>query len=141
MVLTREDLLAHLTPGRIFYIKTDDVPNDYHYYVLVNNNVGEFLPLLLVMVTSQIDSRERHLRYSHQSLDTLVYVDRSSCSFLRKRSVFNCNNVYENSFDRLLEEINDGGRIVGELGREILRSVRHGVKISKTVSRRKQNMI
>ncbi len=141
MVLTRSDLLALLIPGKVFFIKSDRSPDIAHYFVVVNANPDEIKPIILVMATSQVEKRRNYVRLAHLSSETLVYANSDTCEFLRVDSVFDCNSIYDTTFERLLEHLNDGGRTVGDVDREFLTKLRHGVRVSKKVSGQKKGLV
>ena len=97
-MLTRADLLAHLIPGKVLYIKSDRSPDIAHFFVIVNASPDEIKPIILVMATSQIEKRKNYVRLAHLLPETLVYANSHTCEFLRVDSVFDCNSIFPHLF-------------------------------------------
>jgi len=62
-----------------------------HYYFCVPNNLRNCF--LLVMITSQVEKKRKLYINNEKAQKSLIYVDDTNLSFLKKESVIDCNEA------------------------------------------------
>ena len=122
----------------------DDSPliNWKHYYVVLNFNVNEKEPILMVYSTSKVDKAIYRIKRSRQPLQTLVIINRYESNLFPARSAFDCNLIRPTSYENLIKKIQEG-KVThkGIIEIPILRKLRLGLLSSKTVDPLYKKMI
>lgn len=97
---------------------------------------------VLSTITSQIESRKRHVARIKESLETLVEIDRTHFQRLSKPSIIDCNNIYELPREQLTEKIDDGGKIFFEkLPQNIINQLKRGILLSTVVTQEQKKLV
>ena len=112
MIKISEKLLKNvLGPGVVVYLSNPGrlFSSDFHYHIILNTPTQD-CDYLLVLVTSQITINKKIIEKSGWSPSTLIEVSPAECSFLKKPSAVNCNNVFAYSVKEL-KEMYDAGQI------------------------------
>jgi hypothetical protein len=79
-----------------------------HFYVTFP--IKDDLSLIICIITSQIESSERHYKRTNpKAVKSLVPIDRNIFSFLNKKSIIDCNQAELLSKEELKKRIDPGG--------------------------------
>lgn len=125
-----------LQPGAVYLFKHDAFPDHPHYFVVLNKEVNQGDVLYMVCASSKLDKREEWVQRRRIPSDTLVYVEPGECSFLKKRTVFDCNAVYPIAFEVLKIKLDSSEVLtVQAIDEDILSRLRDSVKKSPLVLR------
>ena len=135
--------------GSVCHYKLDTENKDGSHYVgsrffiVLNVNPQTDTVLVLVTITTKIESLERFIKKRGESADTLVKISPEDFPPLNKESAVNCNNTYEMSLSGLVKKIEDGGKVFFEkLPRSVMSAIVSGaLKSSQVPSDHKKLLI
>ena len=126
--------------GMVCHYKLDSNNQDGTHYVgnrfliVLNVNPKTDTVLVLVTITSKIDSIERFIKVRSESPDTIVRISPTDFPRLSEESAVNCNRTYETSLSELTQKIDDGGSVFFErLPRSVVSAIVSGVLMSNQV--------
>lgn len=111
-----------------------------HYHVAIPTTNGGFV--LLVMFTSQVESKKEHYSLVRpQALSSLVYADSKQCNFLNKESVIDCNQPIYKSREELSAIIFDLEYREAALSDVFIEEIKNAIRISPIVRPHIKNAI
>ena len=104
------------------------------FFIVINTNPKTDEILVLTTITSKIEKQELYVKKIGEDPDTLVKISKNDFSCLTKDSVINCSNIYTSTMNKLIEDIDNGGKIFYEkLPKNIIDAITSGVLKSKLV--------
>ncbi len=124
-----------LKVGSVLYTDEESFTSEEpHNLVILNHNPMTDEVLILVCATSDVASRVDWIRRSGFPSETLVIVDQNDCSFLKRQSVFNCNDVIKSSVGVVCDKYkNKKLNFKGCVSDEIIQKMQAGVIASPRV--------
>lgn len=89
--------------GSVYYFKkTSFTSNKPHYFIVINNNPLTDRALLLVCISSQIETTQQRRRFAK---DTLVMIKKNEYEALAVDSIVDCNMVFgDYTIDRVISK-------------------------------------
>lgn len=132
-----------LKVGSVLYADEESFTSDEpHNLVILNHNPMTDEVLILVCATSDVASRVNWVKRSGFPSETLVIVDQNDCDFLKRESVFNCNDVIKSSVDVVCSKYKDKKlKFKGCVNDEIIQKMHNGVIASPRVEESIKNLI
>lgn len=130
-------VLSHLAPGSVYYLKTSDI--DYHYFVVANNNPMSAGSLILICGQSAVQKRVENALRLGLNKDSLVVVAPEECGFLKHQTVFDCNYPRIITKQELVKKATSNTLHVSKSDRvstSVLDKIQLGIKSSKLVSKK-----
>jgi hypothetical protein len=130
--------------GSVYYFEEEEINSkEPHYHIVLNRNplTEEFI--IFVLGSSRVGKRKRIAKSLRFSGKTIVVVSPSEYSIFKKRTVIDCNNVFEKSIQSLVDKHQNGKlKICGQvMPKEIMDKLINGVIASNLVSEKVRKMI
>jgi len=124
-----------LEQGMVYFYPEDGFTNDRpHFFVVLNKDPKSDEIIFLTCASSQVDKHQRWIEDMRLPASTLVIVEKGECSFLPKRTVFDCNAAQRKTRLELIEKAQKGElKIKGQLPGKILQKILSGVMRSSMV--------
>jgi hypothetical protein len=143
MELPAEVVLSFtLQPGALYLFKHDDFPEKYHFFVVLNKSVNPGDTLYMVCASSQVMNRMDYVNRRNISKKTLVIQPPSATGIFKKETIFDCNKVYDVSFEVLRQKLCDHDvPMVEVVSASLLDQLREAVKLSPLVPRKFKKLI
>lgn len=125
---------ATIKPGSVYYFPHDSFHStDPHYFVVINIDPINERVILLVCASSKISKIKA--RYTNCPVDALVKISPSQYPDFKVNSIFDCNQVIEETIDQLIERLlNKRLKLKAEMDIRLVERLRKGVLSSRLVS-------
>jgi len=127
---------ATIQPGSVYYFPSEHFDSsESHYFVVINIDPTSEHIILLVCASSQISKVKRRVRASNCPSETFVEVSPSQYPKFKYKSIFNCNHVFEQTIDQIIERLlNEQLKLMPEMSIRLVDQLRQGVLASPTVA-------
>lgn len=125
---------ASIKPGSVYYFPHEALTSpESHFFVVINTNPFTEKVVLLVCASSKIETVKRRNR--NNPPETVVEIRRDQYSDFTCDSVFDCNSVFPQSVEVLIERLSSNRlKLKAEMGVELVEQLRRGVLASRQVS-------
>jgi len=130
---SKRRIKSTITAGSVYYYREDSFNSpDPHYFIVINIDTLSDMVIFLVCASSQIDSRRR-LRKDYPN-KTLVEITPSQYTEFSKRSIIDCNVVFEESVDEIASKLSQRKlEIKPVMGLRLVKMLRQGAILSPLV--------
>jgi hypothetical protein len=127
--------------GAIYYYHSDHLRQtiEPHYFVVLAQSDST---IYVVPATSKIDKRKEWAEKSRIPRSTLIEVEPTLVNGLRKKSLFDCNSLFEETKESLKRKHQDTPiQVKGCMEEQTLMLLKAGVLLSPLVTREKKKFI
>ncbi|AJW76928.1 hypothetical protein X275_01405 [Marinitoga sp. 1197] len=131
-----------ICPGRIIYFKNEQIEN-YHYFVVLNND--GYIPdeIIAVMATSKINKAIRRREKNKENAKALVIVNPEELpGYFNQKTAFQCWNL-KIITPQEIKNMKETGKLYkdGKISEKILNKLIEGVLISKLVKKKHKKIL
>ncbi len=125
---------ASIRPGSVYYFPHEEfVSPEPHFFVVINIDPITEKVILLVCSSSKIETVKR--RNKNNPPKTLVEVSQDQYPDFTCDSIFNCNNIYPESIESLVERLSSKKlKLKAEMDVALVKQLRRGVLASRLIS-------
>ena len=130
-----------IRPGSVYYFPHESFSSpEPHFFVVINIDPIIDEVIFLICASSQIANVKR--QWWNCPDETFVLISPQQYSGFKWMSILNCNYVIEQNIDQLIKRLSNGElKLKPEMSIEIVEKLRHGVKISPTVSGKTKGLL
>lgn len=137
-------ILATIKTGSVYYFSDEKLTsNEPHYFIVLNQSPSSDEFLILVCASSQIEKRKRIIKQLKLPEKTLVFIFPSECPIFSKKTVIDCNQVFEKTSQTLIEKLKQKNLKVctDVIPNKIIQKLIQGILASPQVSRKIKQML
>jgi len=129
---------ATIKPGSVYYFPHENFTSrESHYFVVINIDPVDEHVILLVCASSKVTKVEK--RRENCPAETLVKIDQTQYQDFNNPSIFDCNNVIEQTVEQLVNRLSNGKlKLKTEMDVKLVEQLRRGVLSSRLVTKRIQ---
>ena len=128
-----------LKVGTIYYFSSEALnTTEPHYFVVLNASQR----VILACATTKFETAERFVKKNGFPDETLVKISPDSKNGLKKESLFNCNNFFEETAASLMKKYQlKNLKIKGVVSQSDLEKLLNGIKKSLMISNEIKNLL
>lgn len=135
---------AGIKTGSVYYFGEEQLSSlEPHYFIILNKNPRTDEFLILVCASSQVEKRKQIIKRLGFPQETLVFISPSEYPIFTKKTVVDCNRVFEKTIDSLVGKLEQGklGVCTEVIEDQIVNKLIQGVMVSGQVSEQVKKMI
>lgn len=102
----RVRVLAGIQAGSVYYFEEERLSSiEPHYFIVLNKSPRTEELLILVCASSQVDKRKHIAQKLGFPLETIVTISPSEFALFTKKTVVDCNGVFEKTAQSLIDKL------------------------------------